>query len=67
MFAGIASSALTSREQASVEIRPQLLDLLPVGGVLHPDELVIARIAVVRKVDVVIPEEVVGNQTPRGM
>jgi hypothetical protein len=37
-------------------------DGLVIFGILHPQDLVVARIVVFRKVDIVLPEEVKSDQ-----
>ena len=54
-------------ENASVEVGVDLLDVLAALRVHDPDHLVIARVVVFRKVDVVFPEEVIGDQAAVGM
>jgi hypothetical protein len=45
-----------------VKIGPYFLKRLPVRRVAYPNHLVIAGIIVFRKVDVIFPEKVIGDE-----
>ena len=59
---GIAQRVFAGLENPSVKIGPESLDGLPIRRELHPDHFVIARIVVVRKIDVVFPEQVIRDE-----
>ena len=45
-----------------MKVGPNLLDRLGVLRILDPHDLVIAWVVILRKLEIVLPEEVIGNQ-----
>ena len=58
---------LAAIEYPSVKIGPYFFNRPLVGRVTYPDHLVIAGVIVFRKVDVIFPEEVIGDEAGIGM